>query len=95
MVPEPSARLLSDSIASIGLLRDADIIRKVMDAYVLNESYHEQLILAGGRFQSGAVPKDRPLVYMPSSGAPFVAKLNRARATVVDEAMEVLLPFLS
>ncbi|MVT69941.1 hypothetical protein GPL21_33170 [Bradyrhizobium pachyrhizi] len=88
VVPQPSAKLFDSAIANIGLLGPG-AIRKVLDAYVLNESYLEQLILAGGRLH-GEMPEDRKLVYMPATSAPFVAKLNRTRAGVVDEAIKAL-----
>lgn len=92
VVPQPSARMLDDTISKIGLL-GADAVRKVMDAYVLNESYLTDLNLAGGR-QYPETSDDRPLVYMPAERAAFVAEFNRTRATAIDNALKALSPFL-
>ncbi|MET4206865.1 hypothetical protein [Bradyrhizobium sp. LA2.1] len=92
VVPAPSARLLDDATSKIGLL-GTDAVRKVMDAYVLNEAYLTDLILAGGQQHPGT-PEDRSLIFMPGRLAPFVAEFNRTRATAVDAALKALSPFL-
>jgi hypothetical protein len=92
MVPEPSIKLLPGMLSKIGLL-PSETVRKVMDAYVLTEQYHQDLVLAGGQLQD-KMPKDRHLIYMNASRAEFVAKLNRTRAGVVKEAIETLDPYL-
>jgi hypothetical protein len=91
LLPEPPIRLLPETLSKMGLLR-SETIRKVMDAYVLTEQYLGQLILLGGVLRED-MPKDRPLVYLDSKHAKFVIEFNQARASVVKEAMNALIPY--
>jgi hypothetical protein len=92
MVPEPSMKILSEMLPKIGLFK-SETIRKVMDAYVLSEQYLEGLILADGQLQT-KLPEGRQLVYMPAKRKSFVVEFNRARAKVINEAIEALVPYL-
>jgi hypothetical protein len=92
VVPEPSMKLLPATLPKIGLLQP-HTIRKVLDAYVLNEQYIEQLILCGGRLESN-MPENRKLVYLDTKQAKFVTAFNRTRADVVKEAIDALAPYL-
>ena len=93
VVPEPSIKLLTEMLPKVGLLK-GETIRKVMDAYVLTEAYLEQMILAGGTLHEENLPQGRQLVYLNANLAEFVTELNRARAKVVNEAMQALAPYL-
>jgi hypothetical protein len=92
VVPEPSIKLLPETLSKIGLLR-SETIRKVMDAYVLTEQYLAQLILLGGTLQPG-MPENHQSVYLDAKHANFVIAFNRARASVVKAAMDALVPYL-
>jgi hypothetical protein len=92
VVPEPSIKLLPETLSKIGLLRP-ETIRKVMDAYVLTEQYVAQLILLGGALQPN-MPEDHQAVYSDAKHAKFVIEFNQARAGVVKEAMNALSPYL-
>jgi len=93
VVPEPSMKLLPEMLPKIGLLK-SETIRKVMDAYVLTEAYLEQLILAGGALHAANLPEGRQLVFMDANRAEFVVEFNRARANIVNDAMQALAPYL-
>jgi hypothetical protein len=91
LVPEPPIKLQPETLSKMGLLR-SETIRKVMDAYILTEQYLGQLILLGGVLRED-MPENRPLVYLDAKHAKFVIEFNRARADVVKEAMNALIPY--
>lgn len=92
VVPDPPMKLLPDTLPKMGLLR-SETIRKVMDAYALAEGYLGQLVLIGGSFRTD-MPDNHPLLYLDAKHAKFVIEFNEARAGVVKEAMNALIPYL-
>jgi hypothetical protein len=92
MVPAPTIKLLPEALPKIGLLKP-DTIRRVMDAYVLTETYLDRLILLGGKLQTN-MPPERQLVYLDAKLMKPVIKYNKARAGVVKEAIDALAPYM-
>lgn len=60
MVPQLTIKILPEMLPKIGLFK-SNVIRKVMDAYLLYEQYLEGLILADGQLQAN-MPEGRQLV---------------------------------
>jgi hypothetical protein len=94
MVPDlhHSVQVFSHMLPKIGLLR-ADIIRKVMDAYVLIQQYAEGMIFLGGKMQSN-MPENRRVIFMDAIHAKSVAAINLARADFIKDAIDTLAPSL-
>jgi hypothetical protein len=87
-----SVQVFSHMLPKIGLL-PVDIIRKVMDAYVLIQQYAEGMIFLGGTMQPN-MPENRRVVYMDAVHAKSVAAINLARADFIKGATEALEPHL-
>jgi hypothetical protein len=85
-----SVQVFSHMLPNIGLLR-GDVIRKVMDAYVLIEQYAEGMIFLGGVMQQN-MPESRRVVYMAASLAEPVAAINRVRADFIKDTIDTLEP---
>jgi hypothetical protein len=94
MVPDlhHSVQVFSHMLPKIGLL-PMDIIRKVMDTYVLIEQYVEGMIFLGGKLQPD-MPGNRRVVYMDANLAKTVADINLSRATFIKDVIDALEPSL-
>jgi len=94
MVPDlhHSVQVFSHMLPKIGLL-PMDIIRKVMDAYVLIEQYAEGMIFLGGKLQPD-MPGNRRVVFMNAILAETVAAINLSRASFIKDVIDALEPSL-
>jgi hypothetical protein len=92
VVPKPSVTIFHEMVSKIGLL-PIDVIRKVLDAYVLTEQYMDRLILGGGSLRTD-MPENRQLVYVPSALTKVVIEYNKATAVDVKKASDALAPYL-
>jgi hypothetical protein len=88
LVPEPTVKVFPVMLPKLGLL-SADAVRKVMDAYILNEEYIHRLVIRGGTMQT-QMPPNRQTIYIEACHKEFVVRLNRVTAGVVQEAMNAL-----
>lgn len=85
-----SSLVFKDMLPKIGLF-DPAATRKVIDVYILLGQYFEGLVLVGGVVQEN-LPESRRLVSLPTAMATFVIEYNRARASMVKEAIGALNP---
>ena len=92
LVPQPSMAVVPELLPKLGLL-STDAARKVLDAYTITEQYLDALIHIGGELQAD-MPEGRQVVYLEGKHAKTVVAINKARATVVKDAMDVLAPYI-
>jgi hypothetical protein len=92
LMPSPHRIMLQAMHDKLGLLRP-ECVSAILKAYILVDQIRDALIVLGGTHPEG-FPDDREIFYMDGSQADFVAQMLEVKAVPVQEAMQLLSPYL-